>query len=101
MVTTTDIIIEESVLLGQEGASNAKNEAPSIATSDNARSESEDESIGDDSSCISNSSSSDIDESSLYSIHDTYKADLYEWKNDFTEKSSQKKHIMEFSLFAN
>ena len=29
------------------------------------------------------------------------KADLYEWKNDFTEKSSQKKHIMEFSLFAN
>ena len=27
------------------------------------------------------------------------KADLYEWKNDFTEKSKQKKHIVEFYLF--
>ena len=36
LVTTTDIVIEESVPLGQEGASDAKNEAPPVVTSDGA-----------------------------------------------------------------
>ena len=76
LATTTDIVNEESVPLSQEGVGDAKNEVPPVARSDNAGSESEDESISDDSSCINSSSISDGG-SSLYSIFATYKADLY------------------------
>ena len=80
-------------------------------TNADAGSESEDKKISNDSSCSSNGSSSSSNnnsnnKSSLYSIPDTYKADLYEWGNNFTEKSKQKKHIREgnmklFYLFMN
>ena len=84
-----------------------KNEALPVAKRDNAQGESEDESISDYSSCSSNSNiSSSSNEISLYSIPDIYKADLSEWKKNFTEKSKQKKHITEgnmelFCLFVN
>ena len=67
-VITMDIVVEKSVPLGQEGSGDAKNEAPPVATSDDAGSEGEDESISDGSSCDSSSSSN---KSSIYSISET------------------------------
>ena len=87
LMTTTDIAIEESIPLGQEGSEDAKNEAtPVQAPSDEdggSASNIHDESASDDDTSsydtsFSSISSSSSNESSVFSSPDMYASDFWE-----------------------